>query len=123
VLQTDRKTEAARQTPQDREQTRRRQSPEKQNEASQALEAILNGVSWERLPAEGMLALSHRMGNDALLSVLSLRETGPETQRSSLPGGPCPTEPMDFGPGEAATESAPDFGAFTSMGDAAPMAL
>ena len=123
MIQTDRKTETARQTSQDREQNRRQKNPDKRDEASQALEAILNGSSWELLPAEGMLALSHRMGNDALVSVLTLRERGPETETAALPRGPCLTEPGNWSAGEPATESAPDFGSFASMGAAAPLAL
>ena len=70
-----------------------------------------------------MLALSHRMGNDALISVLTLRERGPETDTMSLPKGPCLTQPGNWGAGEPATGSAPDFGSFSALGAAAPLAL
>ena len=123
MLQTDRKTETARQTLQNREQARRQKEPEAGREASQALEAILNGAGWKLLPAEGMLALSHRMGNDALVSLLSLRPGGPETETAALPGGPCLTEAGDWGGGEAAAALAPVFTSFAPMAASAPLAL
>ena len=70
-----------------------------------------------------MLALSGIMGNDALTSVLMLRETGPETGVSALPAGPCMTAPGEWGGGEPITSDAPDFAAFSPLGGAAPLAL
>ncbi len=120
MLQTDRRTEASRQTSQDRDRAERRQAREDRTEAALALEAILNGGSWEQLPAEGVLALSRTVGNDALLSVLTLRETGPETATGILPSGACLTAPGDWGGGEPLTAEAPAFG---PVGETAPMAL
>ncbi len=68
-----------------------------------------------------MLALSHRMGNDALLSVLSRRGGGPETETAALPEGLCLTEPGEWGAGELPLAEAPAFASFGPMGGAAPM--
>lgn len=121
MLQTDRKTEQTRQTSQDREQTARKKDRDAPAEAAQALEAILNGGSLEQLPAEGMLALSHRMGNDALATVLMRRSAGPEEETPVLPDNPCLTEPGEWEAGEPLLAEAPDFASFSPMGAASPM--
>ena len=121
--QTDRKIEQARQTTPERERPERKQSRDIPAEAALVLETILNGGSREQLSAEGMLALSHRMGNDALLSVLTLRSSGPDTESSPLPDGPCLTAPGEWSTGEPLLAEAPDFGGFTSVTAAAPMEL
>jgi len=70
-----------------------------------------------------VLALSHTIGNDALSSVLSLREGGPATTTGILPAGPVTTIPAEWGAGELSTADAPDFAAFGPLGADAPMAL
>ncbi len=75
------------------------------------------------MPAEGVLALSHSVGNDALLSILSLHSTGPETEGCALPAGPCRTEACPWEAGEPLMTEAPDFGSFTSLGEASPAIL
>jgi hypothetical protein len=121
MLQTDRKTEQDRQAAPDREQTARKQNRDAPAEAALALEAILNGGSLEQLPAEGMLALSHRMGNGALAAVLRHRGAGPDEGAAALPGGSCLTEPGEWDAGEPLLAEAPDFASFSPMGAAAPM--
>ena len=98
----------------------RKQSPEAPSEAALALEAILSGGSWDRLPENGMLALSHRMGNGALLEVLANRGGGPERETAALPPGPCLTQPVEWGAGAPVLSDAPDFASFSPLGPAAP---
>ena len=123
MLQTDRKTEAPRQTSQEKSPSELSRSHDVPAQAAQALEAILSGGSWEQLPAEGVLALSHSVGNGALLSILSLRSAPPETEESALPAGPCRTEACPWEAGAPLMAEAPDFGSFTSLGEAAPAIL
>ena len=70
-----------------------------------------------------MLALSHRMGNDALVTVLAHRGAGPDTETAALPGRPCLAEPAEWGGGEPLLSDAPAFGSFASLGPAAPAEL
>lgn len=123
MLQTDRKTDLARQTAETRERTERRQSRDVRAEAALALEAILNGGSLEQLPAEGVLSLSRTAGNDALVSLLTLHKPGPDAGYRALPAGPCLTEPGEWSVGEPMTAQAPDFASFAPLSDAAPLAL
>ncbi len=68
-----------------------------------------------------MLALSHRMGNDALATVLMRRSAGPEEETPVLPDNPCLTEPGEWEAGEPLLAEAPDFASFSPMGAASPM--
>ena len=88
-----------------------------------ALQAILAGGSWDQLPANEVLALSHTMGNGALLDLCALRAAGEETDMRPLPGGECGTGPVNLAGGEMQIMEAPDFGTFSPMGAAAPMEL
>ena len=121
MLQTDRRAETTRQTPQERDLTQRRQTHETRNKAAQALEAILSGGSWEQLSADGVLALSHTLGNAALLEVMALRDTGPELAASSLPGTALSSEPMGGFGGQPLLSEAPAFGALSPIGSLAPV--
>ena len=124
MLQTDRKTDQSRQTAQDREQTRRqKQSREQRTNAALALDAILAGGSWDQLPADGVLSLSHTLGNGALLELLAMRSTGPETQTRAMPRGTCRTAPADWDGGAPVLAETPAFGAMSPMGDVSPMEL
>ena len=91
-------------------------------EASLALEAILAGGSWDQLPAEGVLALSHRMGNGALADLFARRDTGPETAACPTAWGDPGGEPLRCGGGAPETLEAPAFGSFAAP-DAAPLSL
>ncbi len=123
MLQTDRKTDQTRQTAQDREQAQQKQSREPRAEAALALQAILAGGDWSQLSADGILSLSHTMGNAALTETLALRDSGPETAPWILPRGACETAPTDWGGGAPLMTEAPDFGAMSPMGNAAPLAM
>ena len=126
MLQTDRKTTEAtrREASKDKAEARRKQSSELRSAAALALEAILAGGSWDQLPAEGVLDLSHRIGNAALLDLAALRDLGPETGTRTLPEGPCAAAPTaGFAGGAPLTAEAPDFGAMSPMGNAAPLAM
>ena len=68
-----------------------------------------------------MLALSHRMGNDALATVLMRRAAGPEEGTVALPDFPCLTEPGEWDAGEPLLAEAPDFASFSPMGETAPV--
>ena len=121
MVQTDRRAETARQTSREQERTERRPDREAETEAALALQAILSGGSWEQLPSEGVLALSHGLGNSALLEVVALRQKGPEAESARLPGGESLTGPMDAPGGAPLTAPAPDFGALSPLGALAPM--
>ncbi|MBE7004304.1 MAG: hypothetical protein E7425_08490 [Ruminococcaceae bacterium] len=121
--QTDRRTEPAKRSAQDKDRAERKQSRESQKSAAQALEAILAGGSWEQLSTDGILTLSHTVGNSALLDMLALRSMGPEAEISSLPDGACGTAPAEWGGGEPLCVAAPDFGAMSPMGAAAPLSV
>ena len=124
MLQTDRKTDQSRQNAQDREQTARsRQDRETGSNAALALDAILAGGNWDQLPADGVLALSHSLGNDALLSLFTLQSVGPETGPPALPAGPCRTAAAEWNPAAPLLAEAPDFGGMSPLGPAAPMAV
>ena len=120
VQQTSRKTEPTRQKTEDRESVQRKRSRETKPAAALALEAILAG-SWDQLPAEGVLSLSHTLGNGALLDLFSMRTTGPEAQTHPMPQGPCLTAPMRADGGEPLLADTPDFGALTPLGNTAPV--
>ena len=70
-----------------------------------------------------MLALSHRMGNEALASVLRHRSAHPAEGPLALPDNPCLTEPGEWEAGEPFLAEAPDFGGMSPLGPAAPMAV
>jgi hypothetical protein len=126
MLQTDRKTtEPARQNAreQERAQQRKKQDLDAQAEAAATLQAILAGGSREQLPAEGMLALSHTLGNGALLELLALRPAGPETEGMPLPDAPCLTGPLPAPGGAPQWAAAPDFGGMAPMPASAPLAV
>ncbi len=67
------------------------------------------------------MALSHGLGNSALLEVVALRQKGPEAESARLPGGESLTGPMDAPGGAPLTAPAPDFGALSPLGALAPM--
>lgn len=119
MLQTDRKTETVRQSAREQENARRERSREAQANAALALDAILAGGDWSQLPADGVLSLSHRLGNSALLTLCELRGAEPETAR--LPSGGCETKPLAWDGGEPQLTEPPHFGAFAPMGEAAPL--
>ena len=112
-----------RRAPKEGEATQRSKDRDPRNQAAQALEAILSGGSWEQLPTEGVLALSHSVGNSALLELAALRSEGPEEGASSLPTGPCEAAPLEMNVGEPLLADAPAFGGALSAGNAAPLAL
>ena len=123
VLQTDRKTEQTRQTAEDRQSAQRKQNREVKTKAALALEAILAGGSWEQIPTDGVLSLSHTMGNGALLELFAMRDTGPEAQARAMPRGGCEAAPADWNGGAPALTDAPVFAAMSPMGITAPVEL
>ena len=121
MLRTDRKTAPAPKTVRDRERTQQKKSRDVRAEAAAALEAILAGGSREQLPAEGVLSLSHTIGNAALSKLLALRPAGPETAAGALPRGACETAPLQWDGGAPLLAQTPDFGAMSPIGSAAPL--
>ena len=77
----------------------------------------------EQLPAEGVLELSHSLGNSALFDLLAARSAGAEAQTRPLPPGPCETAPAEFAGGAPVLAEPPAFAAMAPMGAAAPMAV
>lgn len=63
------------------------------------------------------------LGNGAMLELFAMRSTGPETQTRTMPRGGCETAPIDMPGGELTLAAAPEFGAMSPMGAAAPMEL
>ena len=124
MLRTERKTDQTRQSEKQTRQTHREQSRETLSQCAQTLEAILTGGSWEQFPAERIHELSHTIGNTALLELLALKSTGPETVPRALPAGSCAASPAEA-PVSGAPEliSAPDFSSMSPLGGAAPLTL
>ena len=110
MVQTDRRAETARRTDREQERTQQRKSRETGLSPAQALEAILSGGSWEQLPPEGVLALSHTLGNAALGEMMAMRFRGPELAAIPLPKSPLSAEPMEGPSGEPEWAEAPAFG-------------
>ena len=81
----------------------------------------MSGGSWEQLGSEGVLALSHTVGNSARADILALRDTGPERSFGPLPPGSIETEPMAVPGGEPLFAAAPDFAGMSPLGGLAPM--
>ena len=124
MLQTDRKaTETTRRTDTDKAELRKNQSPELQPAAATALQAILAGGDWDTLPAEGVLGLSHSIGNAALADLAARRSAGREPGGFALPESPCMTAPADVAPDSTVFAEPPAFGAMAPLGAAAPMAI
>ena len=124
MLRTERKTDQARQGEKQPGQARREQGRETLSRCAQTLEAILAGGSWEQFPAERLRELSHTLGNAALLELLALKSTGPETVPRPLPGGSCAAAPAEV-PVSGGPElvPAPDFSSMSPLGDAPPLTL
>ena len=123
MLQTDRKTDQNRQTVRDREHTQQDRRREPRSAAALALEAILAGGSWEQLPADDVLQLSHTMGNAALLDLYALRSLSPEAAAIPLPQSTIETAPLSTLGGEPAQAETPGFASMSSLGGTAPLAL
>ena len=96
MIQTDRKTDS-RNTVQEQkrlpERNRWRQGPETPV-PEQTLQAILAGVSPDRMSPEAMLALSHTMGNSALAEMISRQSRN----RLDLVSAPVPGPLPDMAP-------------------------
>lgn len=104
--------ERARTRPERREQTF---EPDAARQAL-AFQAILAGVSPERLPAELAAALSERIGNQAMLSALSRAAGGRERSAPALPESPPATEAAEWSGGAAASEAgAPAFSSLSEL--------
>ncbi len=105
MIQTDRKTDS-RQTAREQkslpEQKQRRQGPEAPV-PEQTLQAILAGVSPDRISPEAVLALSHTMGNGALAEMISRQRQN----RADLVSVPVPGPMPDMAPAVLG-EAAPD---------------
>ncbi len=123
MLQADRKTEAVRETAREQKTSRQKQTRENKTAPAAALEALLAGQSLGQLPAESVLALSHSLGNSALLELLSARGSAAEPETRPLPAGPCGTDPVNWGGGGPALAEPPAFAAMAPMGSPAPMAV
>ena len=88
------------------------------------MQAILSGVSPERLSPEAVLALSHRMGNSALAEMSSRREEG-AADLMSCPT-PSPLQDMDaavLGEGGAELIAPVDFAGLPSLEAGAGLAM
>lgn len=72
---------------------------------------------------EGVLALSHSVGNAALTELAALRGMGPEEGLNALPAGSCGTAPLEMDVGEPLLAAVPGFGGASSAANAAPLAL
>lgn len=109
--QQNRRTETADRSRTTRQESRKNQ-PLREGEAlalQLALDVLRAGGSLEQLPAEAVLALSGRIGNSALLSLLTRREPEPAppvTFPAGLDTAPLPVP--DLTPDLTA---GPDFGA------------
>ena len=123
AIQTDLKTEAALRTAQDRDSAKTPRAGRTAPDAAMALEAILSGGNWEQLPADGMLALSHTIGNGALFEIVSMRGARPETQTYPLPAGKCGAAPAAAASGTPLTVQPPQFGSMSPMDGAAPLQI
>ncbi len=120
MQQRDRRTAPAQKTARDRTRTRRRQSRE-DLPAAAALEALLSGAGTEKIPARGVLSLSHAVGNAALLEILSLNAREPETAPETMPQGALGTAPLQAPGGSPSLTQTPAFAAFSPMGEASPL--
>ncbi len=122
-IQTELKTEAALRTAQDRDNAKTPRDSRTAPDAAMALETILSGGNWDQLPAEGMLELSHTVGNGALLDILSMRKELPEAQAFPLPAGECGTVPVYAEGGMPLAVHSPQFGSMPPMGESAPLQI
>lgn len=101
-----------------------RTRPERQGQtyepdaAQQALafQAILEGVSPERLPAELTANLAGQVGNQAMLAILSRTQAGHERSAPSFPESPPATEAAEWSGGVAMVEAgAPAFSSLSEL--------
>ena len=112
MIQTDRKTDSRKAAPEQKrlpEQNRRRQGPEIPV-PEQTLQAILAGVSPDRLSPEAVLTLSHTMGNSALAEMVSRQSrSGLDFVSAPVPGPLPDMAPAVLGEGTADLMAPVDF--------------
>ena len=125
MIQTDRKIDS-RKTSQEQKrlpEQKQREPARESPEPEQTLQAILTGVSPDRLSPEAVLALSHRMGNSTLAELITRR--GPPLDQASCPV-PGPLPDMDaavLGEGPAGLISPVDFAGLPSLEAGAGLAI
>ena len=118
MIQTDRKTDS-RKTEQEQKrlpnQNQRRQGPEIPA-PEQTLQAILAGVSPDRMSPEAVLGLSHTMGNSALAEMNSLqRQNSVELVSAPVPGPLPDMAPAVLGEGTADLIAPVNFSGLSSL--------
>ncbi len=88
MIQTDRKTDSRKTSTEQTSLPERKQARQARDAPApeQALQAILNGVTPDRLSPEAVLALSHRMGNSALSELTARREGPADLMPCPVPG-------------------------------------
>ena len=74
-----------------------------------AFQAILEGASPERLPAETAAALAGRVGNQAMLAMLSRAAAGRDRPAPAFPEQPPATEAVEWNGGVSSEAGAPAF--------------
>ena len=81
-----------------------------------AFRAILEGASPERLPAELTMSLAPRIGNQAMLELLSRTGQGHERPTPSFPASPPAAEAVEWSGDVAASEmGAPAFSSLSEL--------
>ena len=88
MIQTGQKTDSRKTLPEQKRfpEQKQRATESERPEPEQTLQAILSGVSPERLSPEAVLALSHRMGNSALSELAARREGPADLMPCPVPG-------------------------------------
>jgi len=79
------------------------------------LQTVIAGGSWDQLPAESVLSLSHKLGNSVLLSLYLQRSRGPERQTRTMPHTACAAAPAVWEGEEPQLSPGPDFSGFSPL--------
>ena len=118
MIQTDRKTDSRKTAPEQTrlpEQKQRRQGLETPV-PEQTLQAILAGVSPDRMSPAAVLGLSHAMGNSALAEMASRQNrNSPDLLSVSVPGPLPDMTPAVLGEGTADLIAPVDFGGLSPL--------
>lgn len=118
MLQNDRRADAKRQSPDNRDSgrvSREWQRPGQETLDTQTLSALLAGVSPEQLSVEQLLALSQRIGNSAVLELISLHGVRADAAPWTAPAGEPQTAPAEWSGGAAEFTPAPEFSSLAPL--------